>query len=425
MNRLIFASLLALTSAASTISAAQTVAPAATAPAAGDLAAALETSDPVRLRAIAAGANRAEAALAQGALLALTRQDDEAVAALQGAARDTRLSPALRRSAWMSLSGVRMRQGHFADAVSAMDAGAAFGALEPGSAQARAFAAALTGVAPMRAPRLTAGSSPIERDMAQLARARVTINGVEENAVLDTGAAYSTITETQAARMRMRMLDGSVTVGSTATAQAPARLGVADTLTIGGATFRGVVFIVMPDGALSFAGGAYKIDLIVGFPVLVNLGRLEFVREGDREELRYGPSPHARNDDSNLLLEGLQPVAMVRAAGAERPLRLLLDTGARRSNLSRRAVDEFPALATGAVARETTVGGAGGTATHANALSFPRLSVDVAGAPFTLEDVRVLDDDGRRHGAIGQDLMRAGRGYVIDFDAMRFEVMPR
>ncbi|NJM36266.1 MAG: hypothetical protein HC850_18010 [Rhodomicrobium sp.] len=115
---------------------------------------------------------------------------------------------------------------------------------------------------------------------------------------------------------------------------------------------------------------------------------------------------------------------MVRANGT--PLVMLLDTGARVSSLTRATADAHPELIAGAETRSTTVGGAGGMVTHDDALSIPALTMHVGATPVALTNVRVLNrtsiGDG---GLIGQDVMRSGGSYVIDFDAMRFEVTPR
>src|SRR5262249_32603262 len=141
--------------------------------------------------------------------------------------------------------------------------------MEAAIEQTRAFAAALAGVAPMQATVPASGAAPLTRDMAGIMHADFASNGVTLSAVLDTGAGFSTITETNAARLGLHRLDAAVTVGNAAQQDIATHLAVADRLQFAGAEYRNVVFIVVPDAALSFAGGAYKIEAIVGFPVLM------------------------------------------------------------------------------------------------------------------------------------------------------------
>src|SRR5688572_2323293 len=220
---------------------------------------AIERADAVTLRATLPNASGAEADLARGTLLALERRDDDAVAALTAAAADTRLSADARSGAWSSVAGIRLRQGRFADAADAFDAAAALAPLDASSEQAHVFSTALRDAPAMRADIGAGGALAITRDLAQLARTDVTVNGVTHDAVLDTGAGYSTISETWAARMGLRVLDATVSVGSATMDNVPARVAIAERLTLGGAEFHDVLFIVFPDEALSFADGAYVI----------------------------------------------------------------------------------------------------------------------------------------------------------------------
>lgn len=389
------------------------------------VSAAIESNDAAALAEAAGGAS-SEAQLARGVLAAWRGEDDAAVRELEAAA--SALPPTLRRIALLNLAGVRLRQGRFADAAAATQAAQALGpdadaAREAATTQSRLFAEALRDVAPMQWRVADTGEARVRRDLAQLPRADVAINGAMQEAVLDTGAGYSTVSQSAAERLGLRFLDSEVTVGSASSEAVPARLAIAERLALAGGEFHDVVFIVMPDAALTFAAGAYRIEAIVGLPVLRRLGRLEFSRGGEGERLRHSRSPYRRGADSNLMLDGLRPVALVSANGVR--LAMLLDTGARRSTLYRAAAEAHPELVAAAQSRAARVGGAGGEVTHADALSIPELTLAIAGASATLENVSVLPDArGDDDGLIGQDVLRSGAGYVIDFDAMRFEILP-
>lgn len=391
-----------------------------------DLAAAIDANDVAVLNQAAERGPLAEANLANGILAGLRREDAEALSALSRATRARQLSGELRRDAWYAMSGIYLRQSRFAEAVAAMDAAdAAAPADDEAEAasveQARVFASALADVGPMQVS-IAPGETPITRDMARLPRTPIQINGGGENAIVDTGAAYSTISQSVAERLGLRFLDADVTVGSSTHDAVASRLAIAERVQIANSEFRNVVFIVLPDSALSFANGAYTIQAIIGFPLLIELGRIEFMQNGEAELMRYAPSPYAHGPNSNLLLDGLQPHIAVRANDA--PLVLVLDTGAQRSSLTESAAREFPALVAGANIRTATVGGAGGMVTR-DVQSIPRLSLQVGPTSATLENVEVApDQEGRGHGLLGQDVMRSGAGYVIDFDAMRLEILP-
>jgi hypothetical protein len=319
---------------------------------------------------------------------------------------------------------VKLRTGDFAGAADALQAADAISPLDAPARQAMAFADALRGAPRITREDMETGRIPLSRDMAELPRAEASINGRAQEAVLDTGAAYSTVTESTAEKLGLAIFDGEVSVGAAAVEAVASRLALADEVELGGARFRNVIFIVVPDDALSFADGLYTIDAIIGFPVLARLERLVFEANADGEWLAYGPSQGA--GAGNLFLEGLSPMVLVEAEQAGEPLRLMLDTGARVTNLSRRALEAHPALSAAAVARAGSVGGAGGSAVEEDALAIPSLTLRIAGVPVTLSEVMVFSsgEAGRRHGLLGQDVLRAGKGYVIDFAAMSFELLP-
>lgn len=396
-----------------------------------DLAAAVRTGDPVALAALTGAGSAPEARLARAALAALNNDDAEALPGLRAAARSGRLAPELRLGAYQALASVYLRQGRFAEAAAAMRAGAALGVTQAPErahayAQAQSFADALSDAAPMRAATPAAGEITLTRDLAQLLRADVAINDAAPvQAVVDTGAAFSTIASSVAERLGLRLIDAPVTVGSSSSNDVPARLAIAETLRFAGGEFHDVVFIVFPDEALTFAGGAYKIDAIIGLPVLMQFGRLEFALGPAGDTLRYRRSGAAVSATPNLALDGVQPVAIVGAGDAA--LRMLVDTGAQRTSLSHIVERDFPALIARGETRSTTIGGAGGTRTESEALAIPELTLDVAGQSVALADVRLLRQTRamERHGILGQDVLRAHGGYVLDFETMRFELLPR
>lgn len=392
-----------------------------------DLASAIRQNDVAAIET-AASTESAESALAKGALAALRRQDDAALEILASAMADEALAAELKRAAWSVSAGVYLRQGRFAEAASAFEAAdAAFP--EPDEetarrvAQAYEFARTASPAAPMGATIAGEGEAEITRDLAGLPRAVAVINGKAQDAVLDTGANYSTIMASAAEALGVRLLEGDISVGASSNDAVAGRIGIASHLVLAGGEFTDVVFIVLPDEALSFADGAYTIPTIIGLPVFAALGRVSFEKEGETEWLRHTASEDMWSDSSNLVFSGLSPVALLKANG--HPVRMFIDSGATTSHLTPQATLDYPALMEGAVSDTTRIGGAGGERVFEDAATLPRLEIEIAGQTVTLSDIHVLDDaaDGR-HGLIGQDILNATTGYVIDFGARRFELLP-
>jgi len=275
----------------------------------------------------------------------------------------------------------------------------------------------------MAVAHMACGQLPVTRDMAGMVNISVRINGQTQIAVIDSGAGYSTVSESAAKRLRVRVLDKAATVESASIDALVTRAGIADRLEFGEAVLTNVVFAVLPDEALTFAGGKYKIDAIMGLPVFVALDRIELATEAGKESLHYGPKPAAAASEPNLLLAGVGPIVLVKAEKADTPLRMLIDTGAVHTSLNGKFMADFPALSEAAVNQTAHWEGAGGAATDEKARTVPELKLIVAGRPITLTGVRMKSQaEPDRHGAIGQDLLKQGKSWALDFANMTFAV---
>jgi len=392
--------------------------------------AALATTDPAAVEALLAKPDRltlGQAALLEGALAAMRFDDEGAVVALMRALQAGPTDPATRRRTLGLLGGVHLRANNYAAAAEALE-----GALRAGDTsqpererfslqQTRDVAYALRNEPAQTHEPLRAGSAPIVRDIADLARAVGRVNGAEQEFILDTGAGYSTITRSTAAKLNVRLLPDKITVGSVTSHAVPAQLGIADSVEIAGNRFHHTVFLIMEDAALSFADGAYKIDAILGFPVLARLGRIEFARAGESEVFRAA-APSAPGGNRDLYLDTLRPMVLLELAGAGQ-LRLLLDSGAKHSSLNGLFATAYPKLMTNAARQSQKVGGAGGVQT-VDVRVLPELTLIADGRARRIQSVSVSDDDRGEHGAIGQDVLRAEGGFALDFNTMDFIFLP-
>lgn len=387
---------------------------------------ALETGGPHDLeRVLADGLAESEQRLAEGALAAMLNRDVMAETLLSAAMTDEVLEPGLRRHAALMLAGVRLRTEDFAGAAEAFDVADAIEALGVAERQARAFVEPLRGVPGIEREAFAPGELAVIRDRAGLPRTEISINGLAQDVVLDTGAAYSTIAKSAAERLGLRVIDAQVSVGASALEDVPAELALAETLELDGARFRNVIFIVLPDDALTFWGGRYTIEVILGLPVLFRLERFSLETNETEEMLRFGPS-EGESDLSNLYMEGLSAVVLIETPAVEMPLHLLFDSGAQITNLSTSVVTDHPVLADMAEAQTSRVGGAGGYVTDEEALRLPALTLRIGQTTVELLDIPVVSTGaaGRRHGLLGHDVLSSGRGFVVDFKTMSLEILP-
>ncbi|HET7463183.1 MAG TPA: aspartyl protease family protein [Longimicrobium sp.] len=261
---------------------------------------------------------------------------------------------------------------------------------------------------------------PLTRDRANLMNLPVGAAGKEERFVFDTGANLSTIGETLARELGFRVIDTRISVGTATGGRAAARLAIAPALTIGGATVRNVVFLVLADSALKFPQIGYEIRGIVGHPVIAALGEVTLTRDGHLRAAAR-PSAPASTGEANLCLDGLDN--LVRGRIGPQTALLGLDTGARNSTLfppyyrrNRAAVDSGRAAT-------VRIGGAAGMRTL-NVRYIGPVAVTVGGSTATLPQVTVAMEpsQGRSDyadGDIGQDVITQFAEMTLDYRVMQ------
>jgi hypothetical protein len=288
-----------------------------------------------------------------------------------------------------------------------------------------AFTRALRSIQPMQILHPAAGSLPFRRDRAGMIRVHVKIDGRPQEAVLDTGANFSTISASAAKRTGVRLLPQAVSVGSSTEQAVATQLGIAPRVQIGDTVLSNVVFIVLPDSALTFPHG-YRIDAIIGLPVLMTLGRLQFSNSG-APTFSYGVRDSARSKQpdshSNLLLSGLEPLVLAHVPGATTPLRMELDSGANATGFAHNAVEDAPVLLLHAAQHVLRLGGAGGVVTERKALRLPQVALVIGGRRFTLRNVAVSSrSSAGSDGTIGQDILRQGARWILNFKSMALRI---
>lgn len=333
-----------------------------------------------------------------------------------------------------TLAGAEMRLGRYADAANTLRAALAadrIAGVRPDDIRPAKdtlkVAEVLRGVPRQSGPAATSGEIAIARDAAGLALGELLLNGQSQRAIIDTGANLSVVIRSKAESLGMRILPGSVSIASPVSSETPAQLAVADRLVIGGAEFRNVVFIVFPDEALSFAGGAYKIEAILGFPVLVELGRIQFSGEGAGERMNFArptTRPPVAPSTANLFVENLTPKIIACSVPERIAVQFALDSGADRTSLRPLFGSTFPSRVQNAKVTTSNQGGAGGIVKRDKSI-VPSVDFEFDGTQLNLRDLgmseETLNEPGD-HARLGQDILRAKGGYVLDFTRMRFSL---
>src|SRR5690606_8566870 len=111
-------------------------------------------------------------------------------------------------------------------------------------------------------------------------------------------------------------------VGALTGARITSDLAVADSLDIGGLTYKNVVFLVFNDEDLTIPQVDYHINGIIGFPVIEAMDEIHIGKDNQL----FSPQKAEPYSYNNLALDGLMPVVAVRYRGDT--LNFHLDTGA-------------------------------------------------------------------------------------------------
>jgi predicted aspartyl protease len=244
------------------------------------------------------------------------------------------------------------------------------------------------------------------------------IEGSSRRYTFDTGANFSALMRSEAEALGLRVRAAGVEVGTATGKKVLADVAVANRAAIGNIDYRNVVFLVLPDEALTFPEDDFRIPGLVGFPLIEAMGEVRFV-SGDLIEIPAEPPTRSL---VNLALEELEPLLRVHFEGE--PLVCRFDTGAgettfyepffrrRRGWVQERGAEQL-----------AKTGGVGGMR-EIHAYLLPRLVLEVAGERISLSDVDVYtesiveEDENYLDCNVGQDLLEPFSSYTINFRHM-------
>jgi predicted aspartyl protease len=248
----------------------------------------------------------------------------------------------------------------------------------------------------------------------------VSVNGIQDDFILDTGAWQSALTESEARKLGVVVREEAATLIDSSGTPTTFRTAVVEEVAIGPLRFRNVSFAVI--GSSSPIGSA---ELgIIGMPILLAIGAIQWSTDGTVElaaTTKEPPDPAPPNlafDRSRLLLS-------TEVLG--QPVMAVLDTGANTTALNANFADSFPQLVAKGKRETEQFTGIGGSQTF-ESIRLPELSFRIGPASVTLRPVSItlqrLDGLGGECcvGNAGHDLLIQGRGFAIDFSRMTLGV---
>jgi Aspartyl protease len=248
-------------------------------------------------------------------------------------------------------------------------------------------------------------------------------NGQPVSWLFDTGANFSLISDTEAARLGMAINEASGRAGDLAGGSVAARTATAERLTIGSTEMRRVTFLVTSASEMPWIELPPGQQGIIGMPIAM---ALESVHWSSDDSCIVGSSAQNRSPSAGTPLFFARLFVMAEVTIAGKPLRFTLDTGNQTgTQLWPRFGREFSQLVaergTKSIARLTQIGGA---ADHPTTL-IPDLRLGIGGTNVTLANVHLFSapvGDDSSYGLLGIDVFAKARDVTIDFQAMRLVV---
>src|SRR5690606_9511800 len=123
--------------------------------------------------------------------------------------------------------------------------------------------------------------------------------------IFDTGANFSTVTESTAQKLKIHIMDTTVIdVGSITGTKVKSKIGVCPEFSMGDILVKNAVFLVMPDEALAIPQIPFQINGIIGFPVIEAMKEVQLTRSGEF----IVPSERSADREQNMALSFLTPV---------------------------------------------------------------------------------------------------------------------
>jgi predicted aspartyl protease len=256
-----------------------------------------------------------------------------------------------------------------------------------------------------------------KRDTVGLMNIPVRIENVVNDFVFDTGANLSMISTSYAKLLHLQLIETAFDLGSSTSITNKATLAIAPSLFIGNIELKNVVFMVLPDDKLAFPQIHYKINAIIGYPVISELGEVTIKQSGTL----LIPANTEKSLLHNLAMDGLLPVLAVKTGNDT--LSYSFDTGAKQSMLYKPYFDKYKnQVIQNGKPDSVNMGGAGGVVKY-KSYRLPTVDFRPADKFVQLTNIDVLtstvsDNGGNYDGTIGQDLIAKFREMVINFKDM-------
>jgi len=247
--------------------------------------------------------------------------------------------------------------------------------------------------------------------------APVTINGVSATYLLDTGANFSVLCESEVKRLGLSLHENAITLSDGGGLPSAARVAVASDLWIGGVHLRHVVFAVAQDASEPFVDLPAGHKGILGIPVLLAVQSLRIEKEN---LIAIGADSAPSDHGMPLAFDNAWPVVQIPIDG--KPLTFFLDTGAANTRLYKPFADAFPERMKQGKTETYKIGGVSGSSMQESiklpSITFP-FAHGVELAPATVLVSTPTDASRWAAGNLGFNMLVKALPVTIDFRSMK------
>lgn len=257
----------------------------------------------------------------------------------------------------------------------------------------------------------------MKKDIAGLYNIPVVCNNNTLEFVFDSGANFSTITETQAKNFNITLTSRRIKVGTITEKKVDAVIGYSNSFFMGDMEIKNTVFLVVPDEFLSFAGGMYKINGIIGFPIMEAMGEVSFSKDGEF----IVPLNISESNLKNLVVDGFNPV--IEVDYKKNPLAFTFDTGAKTTLLYAPFLEEYKNEVTAQYKLEDVKFEGAGGETTVPGYRLTQVEFSVANDKTILPKVSLLSESIKNNGELfygnlGQDFISNFNFMTLNFKNM-------
>ena len=249
----------------------------------------------------------------------------------------------------------------------------------------------------------------------------LTVNGKRVQWLVDTGANVTMVSDAEAARLGLAILDSAGQAADLAGGTTSVRTAIAPRVVIGRTQIEDVPFLVMPADQMPWKELPPGKQGILGLPVAIALDTLRWTRSGMCHTGSAATPGSASPARANLTYDRLHVITNVEFEG--KSLEFILDTGNQAgTQLWEHFGTDFEPLVKErghkGTARVTQIGGAN----DRDIVVIPDMRLKVGGKDTDLKQGRLFSrpvGDDRFHGLLGMDILSQGDDVTIDFRTMR------